>query len=200
MFTLFSKLAKLYRALREDDIVLGLAEKHVCHNLYTKSALEAELKGDYLSAHNVSFARGCTYFLLYTWIYIKALAHLDSGSDWEGPAPTNNEIDLWEEGKLECLAKLGKWEDLQKNTLVEFPDTNELFLEKNMYPYLDYFLVSHIKLRESWQNLYKFVDSVEGDNKKVLEDKYTPGIFICLSMSLHIRLLIYLFRTGIHLR
>ena len=73
---------------------------------------------------------------------MKALTHLDSGQEWDGPTPTTTEIDLWEEGNLECLAKLGKWEDLQKNTLVEFPDTDELFYEKNMDPYLNYFYLT----------------------------------------------------------
>lgn len=110
-------------------------------------------------------------------IYIQALAHLDSGQEWDGPAPTNTEIDLWEEGKLECLAKLGKWEDLQKNTLVEFPDTDELFSEKNMDPYLNYFLVSHMKIKDTWPNLFRFVDSAEGDHKNILDDKFTPGSY-----------------------
>ena len=113
-------------------------------------------------------------------IYIKALAHLDSGKDWDGPNPTNTEIDLWEEGKLDCLAKLGKWEDLQKNILVEFPDTDDLFSEKNMDPYLYDFLVSHIKHKETWPNLFKFVDSSEGDHKAILEDRFTPGTFCFL--------------------
>jgi hypothetical protein len=42
------------------------------------------------------------------------------------------QIDLWEEGKLECLAKLGRWEDLNKSTLVEFHNLDDLFEEKNM--------------------------------------------------------------------
>jgi hypothetical protein len=103
---------------------------------------------------------------------------LDSGQEWEGPNPTNTEIDLWEEGKLECLAKLGNWEDLQKNVLVEFADTDALFLEKNMDPYLNYFLVSHMKIKETWPNLFKFVDTAEGDNKVILEEKFNPGMFV----------------------
>ena len=102
---------------------------------------------------------------------------MENNQHWDGPAPTNNEIDLWEEGKLECLAKLGKWEDLQKNTLVEFPDTDELFSEKNMDPYLYYFLVSHIKLKDTWPNLFKFIDGTEGNNKRILEEKYDPGMW-----------------------
>jgi hypothetical protein len=110
-------------------------------------------------------------------IYIKALAYLDSGKDWDGPTPTTTEIDLWEDGKLDCLARLGKWEDLQKNILVEFADTDDLFLEKNMDPYLSYYLVSHIKHKETWPNLFKFVDSTEGEHKTILEERFTPGNF-----------------------
>ena len=103
---------------------------------------------------------------------------MDSGRDWDGPKPTPTEIDLWEDGKLDCLAKLGKWEDLQKNILVEFPDTDELFSEEKKDPYLNYFLVSHIKHKESWPNLFKFVDGSEGINKAILEDKFTPGTYL----------------------
>ncbi len=36
-----------------------------------------------------------------------------------GAAPSEQEMDLWENGRLECLAKLTKWDDLAANTLEE---------------------------------------------------------------------------------
>jgi hypothetical protein len=42
-----------------------------------------------------------------------------------GAAPSEQEMDLWENGRLECLAKLTKWDDLAANTLEEVEhDTN----------------------------------------------------------------------------
>src|SRR5262249_39076893 len=43
-------LAKLYEALGEEDILLGVYEKHIARTELTKRALEAQLRNDYASA------------------------------------------------------------------------------------------------------------------------------------------------------
>lgn len=114
-----------YRALGENDILLGLYEKHISKQKLTKLALEAELQGDYIKALN---------------IYEEATEQALDGKDWsqsegklsfveeskfvflilfQGGAPTEQEMDLWENGRLECLARLTKWDDLAANTLEE---------------------------------------------------------------------------------
>jgi hypothetical protein len=127
--------------LGEEDVLLGLYEKHISRQQLTKQALEAELQGDYIKALN---------------IYEEATQHAAEGKDWGqgegsnrslpcafplrvqadvciciasgaegGVAPTEQEMDLWENGRLECLAKLTKWDDLAANTLEEVEhDTN----------------------------------------------------------------------------
>jgi len=39
--------------LGEEDILLGLYEKHISRQKLTKQALEAELQGDYINALNI---------------------------------------------------------------------------------------------------------------------------------------------------
>jgi hypothetical protein len=55
------------RALGEEDILLGLYEKHISRQKLTKLALEAELQGDYIKALN---------------IYEEATQHVAEGKDW----------------------------------------------------------------------------------------------------------------------
>lgn len=96
----------VHRALGEEDILLGLYEKHLSGQKMTKQALEAELQGDYIKALN---------------IYEEATQHAVEDKDWteSGGSPSEQEMDLWENGRLECLAKLTKWDDLAANTLEE---------------------------------------------------------------------------------
>ncbi len=61
------------RSLGEEDVLLGLYEKHISRQQLTKQALEAELQGDYIKALN---------------IYEEATQHAAEGKDWgqgEGP-------------------------------------------------------------------------------------------------------------------
>src|SRR5690554_4953299 len=98
---LYTQLAKLYRALDESDVLRGIFEKEIARHPYTKQALDAELKGDYVEALQ---------------IYEEATHHLDEGKPWEGVAPTAQEEEHWENGRLECLVNLTRWNDLAENT------------------------------------------------------------------------------------
>jgi hypothetical protein len=53
--------------LGEEDVLLGLYEKHISRQKLTKQALEAELQGDYIKALN---------------IYEEATQHAADGKDW----------------------------------------------------------------------------------------------------------------------
>lgn len=146
----WGQLARLYKSLGEEDVLLGLYEKHISRQQLTKQALEAELQGDYIKALN---------------IYEEATQHAAEGKDWGqgeegGAAPSEQEMDLWENGRLECLAKLTKWDDLAANTLEEVEhDTNRLFEDRYADPYLSYFIVSHSKVKQRWPDLWQFVDT-----------------------------------------
>jgi tetratricopeptide (TPR) repeat protein len=93
--TVWSQLARLYRALGEEDVLRGIFDKEIAKHDYTKvhtlyslqlaceltaalqQALEAELRGDYVEALN---------------IYEKATKHLDEGLPWAGAAPSAQEV------------------------------------------------------------------------------------------------------------
>lgn len=60
-----------------------------------------------------------------------------------------------------------------------------------------YFFESHLKLKDSWPALFKFVDSAASDHKAILETKFTPGtctlrIMIARRVVLEIRLFVRL--------
>jgi hypothetical protein len=130
-------------------VLLGLYEKHISKQKFTRMALEAELKGDYVQALK---------------IYEEATSYAAEGRDWAaagGTTPSEQEMDLWENGRLECLARLTKWDDLAMNTLEEIEhDTAKLFDARYTDPYLSYYLVSHSKLKQRWPDLWQFIDAV----------------------------------------
>eukprot|EP01087_Luapelamoeba_hula_P000112 TRINITY_DN10064_c0_g1_i1.p1 TRINITY_DN10064_c0_g1~~TRINITY_DN10064_c0_g1_i1.p1 ORF type:complete len:1634 (-),score=246.38 TRINITY_DN10064_c0_g1_i1:51-4931(-) len=141
------QLARLYKALGEEDILLGLYDKHISKNDFTRRALAAEIRGDYIEALS---------------IYEEATEHAAAGKPWpESSTPTDQEVDLWETGRLECLVKLTKWEDLALNTLAEIEDEPARALtDQYCDPYLSYLLHSHSKLKQRWPDLWLFIDSV----------------------------------------
>jgi DNA-dependent protein kinase catalytic subunit len=49
----WAQLSKLYKALGEEDVLLGLYEKYIMKQDITKHALEAELSGDYAEAYRL---------------------------------------------------------------------------------------------------------------------------------------------------
>jgi hypothetical protein len=86
-------------------------------------------------------------------------------------------MDLWENGRLECLAKLTKWDDLAANTLEEVEhDTKRLFDERYTDPYLSYFIVSNSKVKQRWPDLWQFVDTANtaATASTALPQFYTP--------------------------
>ena len=73
------------RSLGEEDVLLGLYEKHISRQQLTKQALEAELQGDYIKALN---------------IYEEATQHAAEGKDWgQGEGPNHS---------LPCAFTLGR--------------------------------------------------------------------------------------------
>lgn len=115
---------------------------------------------------------------LHTISYEKATEDLDAGKPLPPPPPSKHEVDLWENGRLECLAKLTRWNDLAENTLAEVDGaTNRLWEEQYIDPYLNYFMESHIKLKERWPELWDFIDSANAEQKEFLESKFGSGVY-----------------------
>lgn len=141
---MWTQLAKLYKALEDEDILRGLTDKNAKHP-FTKSALDYELKGDYVEALK---------------LYNKGFQHLDANSWEDQPPPTQQEIRYWENARLECFVKLTRWDDLSQNVIAEVDnDLEKLFDPKFRDPLLSYFMKSHIKLKQLWPDLWKVVDS-----------------------------------------
>lgn len=159
-------LSKVYKALREEDILLGLYEKNICKLSLTKEALEAELQGDYTQA--------CKK-------YTEAINHLDQhGRDktqWANNPPTDQEVDLWENGLLECYVKLTDWELLNKNTHAEIEGRTEILWQDNYRePYLGYYVRSSMKIKDKWPELWQFIDKCDEQQKAILEQQFSAGV------------------------
>eukprot|EP01125_Pyxidicula_operculata_P008002 TRINITY_DN2699_c0_g1_i1.p1 TRINITY_DN2699_c0_g1~~TRINITY_DN2699_c0_g1_i1.p1 ORF type:complete len:2900 (-),score=828.74 TRINITY_DN2699_c0_g1_i1:54-8009(-) len=150
------QLARLYRHLGEEDILLGLYENNSKQQL-TKDALEAELNGDYASALK---------------IYHNATEILDQGKF--NPPPSDWETDLWEIGRLECFVKLTQWDYLLKNTMAEI-DNDTIKLWDNLYkdPYLRYYIHSSMNSKNTWNDLWQFLDRTTTQQKEELEKNFS---------------------------
>eukprot|EP01129_Flabellula_baltica_P008061 TRINITY_DN3175_c0_g1_i1.p1 TRINITY_DN3175_c0_g1~~TRINITY_DN3175_c0_g1_i1.p1 ORF type:complete len:1540 (+),score=329.42 TRINITY_DN3175_c0_g1_i1:246-4622(+) len=153
-----ASLAKLYKAIGEDDILLGLYEKHISKNQLTKKALEYEFVSDYSSAAKV-------YYTL-----LKSLEETEE-------KPDQKEIDVWENGLLECFENLIDWNALHQNVLAEIDsDLRVLWDEEHIDMYLRYFIYSSLKLKEHHGNLLEFVDSANPFQREYLEKMFLPEL------------------------
>eukprot|EP00727_Mastigamoeba_balamuthi_P006748 m51a1_g2694 DNA-dependent protein kinase catalytic subunit (2648) ;mRNA; r:766654-782327 len=98
-------------------------------------------------------------------LYEEATALLDKGDQWKGHPPTPQETDSWETVKpttaqLKCLF-------------------TEQYVQSG---YLDYFVHSHMKLKDRWDVLYSFVDTLEPEGRAILERLFPSELaFIALT-------------------
>lgn len=92
------ELARLYRSIGERDIVLGLYDRYSCES-ETKLAIAATLDGEF----DVAVKH-----------YDSLLSLLDSGNQNQFSL---FEVDLWEDERLVCLEKLGKFDAVVENAL-----------------------------------------------------------------------------------
>eukprot|EP01105_Mastigella_eilhardi_P003802 TRINITY_DN1496_c0_g1_i7.p1 TRINITY_DN1496_c0_g1~~TRINITY_DN1496_c0_g1_i7.p1 ORF type:complete len:3703 (-),score=882.72 TRINITY_DN1496_c0_g1_i7:1157-12265(-) len=173
----WAQLGVLYKATHEEDILLGLYEKHFSRQPQTKEALMLELRGDYHGAIQ---------------IYDEVTKLLDQGGPWQETAPSPHETELWETGRLECMNKLLRWRNLLDNIVVELSDTeeaaaaqrvplkgahlNKLFSEQYMQlGYLHYYVLSTFN-QHQWSDLSELHDSITNDNRVVLEELFAPEL------------------------
>ncbi|KAF2075899.1 hypothetical protein CYY_002790 [Polysphondylium violaceum] len=161
----WNSLRELYRALKEEDIILGILEKQSSTSEYTKKALEFELKGDWIQ-------------MLKT--YDEATLKLEEGAITN---ITDAETNLWENGRLDCLTKLRNWTHLRDNFNAYYPNPMTIFEDYNQRETLfHYFLQYHLKVKENWPSLYQFISSLNLEQYQFLETKF-PGELAFLEIT-----------------
>lgn len=104
------QLASLYKALGEEDVIMGIY-RQIATVPETKEAIEHEMEGDFFEAFRV---------------YHQAVQQLDEKKFEK--VPSSYETDIWENGRLECMAKLGRWAGLAENTLHQVDNDPNLLL------------------------------------------------------------------------
>lgn len=155
---IWNQLVKLYKALGDEDILRGLRDKEIAKHPYTRAAIDYELKGDFVEALKM---------------YDRGIQQLDQNSWGTLPVPSTQEIEYWDNARLECLVNLTRWDDLAQNTLAEIDNNTELlFHPKFQDPYLKYYIISHLKLKQLWPDLWKLVDNRSND----LESKFSSAL------------------------
>jgi hypothetical protein len=117
------ELSRLYGQLGEQDITLNLFTKFSKQN-YTKEAVQCQLNGDYQAAMEIYDAA------LNKFDEIQQLAaaatddegkseqKLDSLWRRSGLAPTDYEVELWSDCRLDMLANLLQWKTLRENVML----------------------------------------------------------------------------------
>ncbi|XP_024384636.1 uncharacterized protein [Physcomitrium patens] len=143
------ELAELYKALGENDIVLGLFGTHVAKHEKTRRALEIQLGGDLRQALD---------------LYDQVIAIYEDGS-LSGDI-TKSEIDIWYNQRLACLADLNEWEVLMGEIEYESmegdnsePDFKRLWEPTKQEIYLGYFIRGAVKEAKYHGLLTEFVQS-----------------------------------------
>ncbi|KYQ91591.1 DNA-dependent protein kinase subunit [Tieghemostelium lacteum] len=163
----WDNLRDLYKSIKEDDIILGLLEKQqqdlrkqASQNEqvvnYTKSALEYELKGDWLNVLSV---------------YDIATSKLESGDIKD---ISESEVNLWENGRLESYMKLRNLTALRENFYSYFQEPLSIFDDQNKDTLINYFLQFNLKVKENWSQLYQFLSSLSPEQYQYLENHF-PG-------------------------
>ncbi|KAL3698516.1 hypothetical protein R1sor_012592 [Riccia sorocarpa] len=115
------ELARLYKELGEEDIVLSVYQKKITEKPVSRRALEAQLGGDPSRA---------------LVLYDQAL---DTVEDETGDQASQVEQDIWYNQRLACLLELNRWQLLLEDTLtqVRSDDSEEPDLEKLWDPNLE---------------------------------------------------------------
>ncbi|EGG13650.1 DNA-dependent protein kinase subunit [Cavenderia fasciculata] len=178
-------LRELYRAMNENDILLGLIERQMGNVSYTKDAMEAELRGDWVSVLKV---------------YDQALGALESGQ-LQNYQLSQRETSLWENGRLECYTKLRDLAALRDNFISYFGSDDSqqghsqqgqqnnnavlaanVFTESNREQLLTYYLQYSLKAKENWPALYQFISSLTPEQYEYIESTF-PGELAFLEIT-----------------
>ena len=164
--TAWKYLGSLYKVLGDDDVLTGVFDTHLAKHFFTHDAIKKELDGDYQGALDV-YESGRE-------------AASDESYNWgENGHPSMDEVDLWEDGRLECLQRLIKWDDLCEVTKAEVDGSlSDLWVAEE--PYLQLYLQSSFRCPDQWGDLLKFVDQgmQDEDRAPVLMRTFGPELAV----------------------
>ncbi|KAG0609962.1 hypothetical protein M758_7G027900 [Ceratodon purpureus] len=156
------ELAVLYKALGEDDIVLGLFKTHIAKREKTHKALEYQLGGNIFQALT---------------LYDEAVKEYEAGS-LAGDI-TNSEIDIWYSQRLACLADLSEWELVMNDIVYEItdndgdePDFQRLWEPTKREKHLGYFIRGALREPAYHTSLNEFVQA----SSDVLLDEFSTHL------------------------
>ncbi|KAJ3220654.1 hypothetical protein HK099_004118, partial [Clydaea vesicula] len=123
---IWSKIAMLYKKMENSEVYHAIYESKIACAQQTKDAIRFESVGNYEKALET---------------FIEALRS-------ENREETQMDLDLWTTGQLECLRKLGKWDELSAISIDEVDgNLSKLWDEDIVDPYLAYFIQSHVRLK-----------------------------------------------------
>ncbi|KAJ3092198.1 hypothetical protein HK102_009852 [Quaeritorhiza haematococci] len=128
------QIAKLYKSVNNLENFRGILEHHVASSQITKDAINAEILGDFQHALD---------------LYLHGLESYLKGTETE--EYEEYEVDIWARARLECLAKLGRWDEVGVNVMEDIHDrVDTLWEEGTQDPCLDYFIRSFLRLKDGY--------------------------------------------------
>jgi hypothetical protein len=158
------QLSKIFKSLVDDDVVLSIYSKNLSSLQETKAALEKELVGKFDEALAV---------------YEKVLGNIDR-SGKAGLSPT--ELELLEDSRLDCMAKLTDWNNVFQNAAAELgqnPVATVWKKGRDRDVYLYAYLHSALMVKEQRDDAYKFVDkslASSSEAKDILERDHVADL------------------------
>ncbi len=157
-------LAVLYKVLGDDDVLMGISDRHLAQHSYTHDAICKELEGDFEGALAV-YEQG-------------ASAAGDPKHDWNGNPPMQDELDLWEDGRLECLANLTRWKDLADSAKAEVDSDTSLLWRPEFETYLSVYMQGSFRTPSEWKQWNQFVDDslTDEEHSKWLVKHFGPQL------------------------
>ncbi len=127
-------LSRLYRELGDDDITRELYSKF-SRVEWTRQALEKQLSHLYREA-----------IQLYDAAIERRDGVAEGTAQWDSEEPSDLELMLWDEERLQCAVQLCEWQVISEQCLVDVNnDLSALYLEDNRSA-LQYFVESQLKL------------------------------------------------------
>ncbi|KAJ3178568.1 hypothetical protein HDU85_005175 [Gaertneriomyces sp. JEL0708] len=139
-------LAGLYKLVAKQETYGSIYESHVSGLGIVKRAVAAESQGSYEHALN---------------FYNDALAMEGALEDYE--------ITICEQGQVECLARLGKWDDLMDIWMTDFGEDTSMMWESNRRDtLLSLFIRTFLRLRHGYKQGEMVVDWTEDEPNPLL--------------------------------
>jgi hypothetical protein len=131
---------------------MGICDKQLAKHSYTHDAIRKELDGDFSSALMI-YEQGVT-------------TAADPDHDWKGNTPTTDELNLWEDGRIECLTNLTRWADLSEMAKLEADNDVEKLWHSDVEVYRHLYVQATFRETDKWGELTGFLDSAMRDEEK----------------------------------